>query len=419
MAQSAAAQSGMIFDDAGDEREPFAAYLTDDASQAAAQTVANQRGWSTSSIRKGGLAAARRLLGVAPPARFLIVDVEGEPIEEVVSGLTELARLGSQVMVLGTLNDVNYFRRIMQTGARDYLVKPVDADMLGEIFVRLEQPGDGVTPKGRVVGFVGARGGVGTTTLGINTAADATNRFALKSNAALFTAIYAADGGNGDVQHKINKESESDTASQLYQTDFSGRAETGLCGDEDFHIKVSPDGSAWREALLVEGDSGHATFSMNDGALPLPSNKPSEMFVLPTSTASSIPASFDMDARVACRIRTDGTRGPAGVPQSTLTRDGGFAGRVRGRPRSIRSRASARRARAPTRRPQRTSRAPRGRPAPPSRRSRGTGAPRSRARSPARRSRRDLPPIPEGRTTRAIGATRTTARASRPTRRRT
>jgi pilus assembly protein CpaE len=170
MAQAALAQSGMIFDAADDEREPFAAYLTDDASQAAAQAVAKQRGWSTSNIRKGGLATARRLLGVAPPARFMIVDVEGEPIEEVEAGLTELARLGSAVMVLGTVNDVNYFRRIMRTGARDYLMKPVDGDMLGEIFVRLEQPGDGVTPKGRVVGVLGARGGVGVTTVAINAA---------------------------------------------------------------------------------------------------------------------------------------------------------------------------------------------------------------------------------------------------------
>ena len=171
MAQAAtAAQSGMTFEDDGDEREAFAAYLTDDTSQAAAQAVAAQRGWSTSNIRKGGLAAARRLLGVAPPAHFMIVDVEGVPIEEVEAGLTELARLGSSVMVLGTVNDVNYFRRVMRTGARDYLVKPVDADELGAVFVRLEQKGDGVTPKGRVVGLLGARGGVGTTTIAINTA---------------------------------------------------------------------------------------------------------------------------------------------------------------------------------------------------------------------------------------------------------
>jgi pilus assembly protein CpaE len=85
-------------------------------------------------------------------------------------GLTELARLGAQVMVLGGVNDVNYFRRVMRTGARDYLVKPIDSETLGEVFVRLEQPGDGVTAQGRVVGFIGARGGVGVTTLAINTA---------------------------------------------------------------------------------------------------------------------------------------------------------------------------------------------------------------------------------------------------------
>ena len=130
MAQSAAAQSGMTFDAADDEREPFAAYLTDDGSQAAAQAVASQRGWSTSSIRKGGLATALRLLGVAPPARFIIVDIDG-PADR--GGRERPASSwrgsASQVMALGTVNDVNYFRRIMRTGARDYLMKPIDADM--------------------------------------------------------------------------------------------------------------------------------------------------------------------------------------------------------------------------------------------------------------------------------------------------
>ncbi len=122
MANTATAASrGMIFEDDSTVREPFAAYLVDDASQSAATSIAQQRSWSTSSIRKGGLATALRLLGVAPPPRFMIVDVEGLPIEEVEQGLTELARLGSQVLALGGVNDVNYFRRIMRTGARDYL----------------------------------------------------------------------------------------------------------------------------------------------------------------------------------------------------------------------------------------------------------------------------------------------------------
>ncbi|MBB5223544.1 pilus assembly protein CpaE [Amaricoccus macauensis] len=169
MAQ-AAALSGMIFDAADDEREPFAAYLGDDTSHAAAQAVATPRGWSATSVRKGGLPAALRLLGVAPPARFMVVDVEGLPVEEAESGLTELARLGASVIALGSVNDVNHFRRIMRTGARDYLLKPVDADALAEALVRLEQPGDGLSPQGRVVGMIGARGGVGVTTIAINAA---------------------------------------------------------------------------------------------------------------------------------------------------------------------------------------------------------------------------------------------------------
>ena len=68
MAQAALAHAhgGMVFDSADDEREPFAAYLTDDASQAAAQAVATQRGWSTGNIRKGGLAPRGGCSGSRP-----------------------------------------------------------------------------------------------------------------------------------------------------------------------------------------------------------------------------------------------------------------------------------------------------------------------------------------------------------------
>ena len=50
-------------------------------------------------------------------------------------------------------------------------------------------------------------------------------------------------------------------ASFLFQTDYSGRAEFGLAGDDDFHVKVSPDGSSWVEALHVKtsGEVGIGT----------------------------------------------------------------------------------------------------------------------------------------------------------------
>lgn len=57
--------------------------------------------------------------------------------------------------------------------------------------------------------------------LGIGTSADATNRLSVRSPAALLSAVYAADGGSGDTQLKLNKESAGDTASLLLQTDSS------------------------------------------------------------------------------------------------------------------------------------------------------------------------------------------------------
>ncbi|MCB1328258.1 MAG: hypothetical protein KDK28_01805, partial [Maritimibacter sp.] len=46
----------------------------------------------------------------------------------------------------------------------------------------------------------------------------------------------------------------------LFQTGFSGRAEFGLTGDDDFSVKLSADGSTWVEALrLAPGDEVYST----------------------------------------------------------------------------------------------------------------------------------------------------------------
>jgi hypothetical protein len=97
--------------------------------------------------------------------------------------------------------------------------------------------------------------------LGVNTSADSTNKFAVKSNAVLFAALEAASGGTGDIRFTVNKEASTDTASLLFQDGFSGRAEIGLAGDDDFHFKVSPDGSAWTEAVTIDKTSGLVTLA--------------------------------------------------------------------------------------------------------------------------------------------------------------
>jgi len=93
----------------------------------------------------------------------------------------------------------------------------------------------------------------GLDMLGVNGAADTTNRLAVSSSAVLLNHQGAGH------QLKINKAGATDTASLMFQTGFSGRAEMGTAGNNDFSIKVSPDGAAWTEALRVDRTSGQVT----------------------------------------------------------------------------------------------------------------------------------------------------------------
>lgn len=91
--------------------------------------------------------------------------------------------------------------------------------------------------------------------LGVNAAPDDTNRLAVMSDVALFSHA-AETGGSGAMRLILNKKVAADTGSLLFQTGWSGRAEMGLAGNDDWHLKVSADGVAWTEALVVDGATG-------------------------------------------------------------------------------------------------------------------------------------------------------------------
>ena len=88
--------------------------------------------------------------------------------------------------------------------------------------------------------------------LGVGTTADAGNPLSTKLNNVLHAARAVAEGGTGSIQAKFSKEDAAKTASCLFQTGFSGRAEIGLIGDDDLAMKVSPDGAAWRERARLQ-----------------------------------------------------------------------------------------------------------------------------------------------------------------------
>jgi hypothetical protein len=84
--------------------------------------------------------------------------------------------------------------------------------------------------------------------------ADDDNRLAVASPAVLFSH----EGAGHQV--KVNKAGADDTASLLFQTGFSGRAEMGTTGSDDFTVKVSPDGEEWREAMAIAALDAIARF---------------------------------------------------------------------------------------------------------------------------------------------------------------
>ena len=96
--------------------------------------------------------------------------------------------------------------------------------------------------------------------LGVGTNADAQNPFSLKLNAALFAAVPVSEGGTGDLRMALNRQQASNSVSQLYQSNWSGRVETGLMGDDKYRIKVSADGAVWKEALVIDPATGLVNF---------------------------------------------------------------------------------------------------------------------------------------------------------------
>lgn len=97
--------------------------------------------------------------------------------------------------------------------------------------------------------------------LGVNTTASTPNLLSVKSNAALLAAITTADGGSGDARLQIAKAAAGNTASVVFSDNYSARAEFGLTGDDHFHLKVSPDGTSWQDAFVIDKTTANVSFN--------------------------------------------------------------------------------------------------------------------------------------------------------------
>ncbi len=154
-------------------REPFAAYVCDETTAETLRPLAIEHGWLPEKVFKGGLRNAVQQLSVAASPMVLFVDLSesGDPLNDI-NALAEVCEPGTVVLATGQVNDVRLFRELIASGIQDYLLKPLSPDMIREAFASAQQTlnapklADPSADRPHCsTAIIGARGGVGATTL--------------------------------------------------------------------------------------------------------------------------------------------------------------------------------------------------------------------------------------------------------------
>jgi pilus assembly protein CpaE len=122
-------------------------------------------------IQMGGVTAALEAYRSAPTPNVIILESESRP-DAVLTGLDMLAELcdsGTRVVVIGRHNDVVLYRELVRRGVSDYLIAPVNTlDIVRSICGLYSSPD--AKPVGRILAVIGAKGGVGASTVAHNVA---------------------------------------------------------------------------------------------------------------------------------------------------------------------------------------------------------------------------------------------------------
>jgi pilus assembly protein CpaE len=122
-------------------------------------------------IQMGGLTAAVEAYQSSPTPNVIILESEnrGDDILGSLDKLAEHCDPGTRVVVIGRANDVMLYRELVRRGVSDYLIAPVGALQVVRSVCGLFSAPD-AKPVGRVVAVVGAKGGVGASTVAHNVA---------------------------------------------------------------------------------------------------------------------------------------------------------------------------------------------------------------------------------------------------------
>ena len=120
-------------------------------------------------VQLGGIAAAMEFYRDQITPNLLIVEtrLSGQAALDELDRLAEVCDPATKVIVVGRHNDVELYRDLMRRGASEYLVAPLSPLQLIEVISGLYLDPT-AKPVGRVIAFVGARGGAGSSTIAHN-----------------------------------------------------------------------------------------------------------------------------------------------------------------------------------------------------------------------------------------------------------
>jgi pilus assembly protein CpaE len=185
---------------------------TADAAQQASRDRRMSR--ATTTVRLGGVQTALQVYQTEPTPALIIVE-SGAPAAQMIHELDYLAECcdaDTKVVVIGAQNDIMLYRELMRRGVSEYLVAPLQPLQLiaaiGQLFNDPSAPF-----VGRTIAFIGARGGVGSSTVAHNTA------YALSERMASETVIVDFDLPFGTAGLDFNQDPLTGVADASSPTD--------------------------------------------------------------------------------------------------------------------------------------------------------------------------------------------------------
>jgi pilus assembly protein CpaE len=165
------------------------------------------------SVQMGGMAAAIEAYHTVPTPNVIILETEGR--SDILAGLDQLATVcdaGTRVVVIGTINDAAPYRELVRRGVSDYVIGPVDTLDVVRSICSLFSASEAVAV-GRIIAIVGAKGGVGASTVAHNVA------WAIARDLALDSVVIDLDLAFGTAGLDYNQDPTQGIANAVFSPD--------------------------------------------------------------------------------------------------------------------------------------------------------------------------------------------------------